>query len=99
MSEAGASVSRILKQYRDLIHRFIIGEISADEFEVDYLARFKGDPNQVIGEEFAILDELFAVVDDYVSDPILRASTGGVSGDELRARARDAYARLFDARE
>jgi hypothetical protein len=89
----------MLEKYRDLIRRFVIGEISADEFETDYLARFKDDPNQVIGEEFDILDELFADVDDYVSDPTLRESTGGISGEELRARARDAYTRLFDARE
>ena len=69
MSEDVASVSRMLERYRDLIHRFVIGEISADEFETDYLARFKDDPNQVIGEEFDILDEPFADVDDYVSDP------------------------------
>ena len=94
-----ASVSRMLEGYRDLIRRFAIGEISADEFETDYLARFKDDPNQVVGEEFDILDELFADVDDYVSDPTLRESAGGISGEELRARARDASARLFDARE
>ena len=97
MSEVDSSVSRMLEQYRDLIRRFVIGDISADEFETDYLARFKDDPNQVIGEEFDILDELFANVDDYVSDPALRESAGGISGEELRARARDAYTRLFDA--
>jgi len=36
-----ASVSRMLEGYRDLIRRFAIGEISADEFETDYLARSK----------------------------------------------------------
>ena len=99
MSEVDASVSRMLINYRDLIRRFVIGDTSADEFETDYLARFKDDPNQVTGEEFDILDELFADVDDYVSDPTLRQSTGGISGEELRARARDAYTRLFDAGE
>jgi PleD family two-component response regulator len=53
----------------------------------------------VAGEEFDVLDALFADVDDYVSDPTLRESTGGISGEELRARTRDAYTRLFDARE
>jgi hypothetical protein len=98
-AEVGASVSRMLETYRDLIRRFVIGDISADEFETDYLGRFKDDPNQVIGEEFDILDGLFADVDDYVSDHTVRQSTGGIRGEELRARARDAYARLFDARE
>ena len=99
MSGGDVSVSRMLETYRDLIRRFVIGDISADEFETDYLTRFKDDPNQVIGEEFDILDELFADVDDYVSDPTLRESTGGISGEELRARARDAYTRLFEARD
>src|SRR5258707_12129149 len=98
-AEHGASWSRMLTNYRGGGGGFVIGNISADEFETDYLARFKDDPNQVIGEEFDILDELFADVDDYVSDPTLRESAGGISGEELRARARDAYARLFDARE
>lgn len=99
MPRDDASVSRMLENYRDLIRRFVNGAISADEFEADYLARFKDDPNQVTGEEFDILDELFADVDDYASDPTLRASTGGISGEDLRARARDAYTRLFDAHE
>ena len=89
----------MLENYRDVIRRFVIGDSSADEFEADYLARFKDDPNQVTGEAFDILDELFADVDDYASDPTLRASTGGISGEDLRARARDAYTRLFDAHE
>jgi hypothetical protein len=49
-----ASVSRMLDNYRELIRRFVIGDSSADEFEKDYLARFKDDPNQVIGDEFGI---------------------------------------------
>jgi predicted RNA-binding Zn ribbon-like protein len=48
MSEVDASVSRMLETYRDLIRRFVIGDTSGDEFETDYLARFKDDPNQVL---------------------------------------------------
>jgi self-protective colicin-like immunity protein len=99
MPGGDGSVSRMLENYRDLIRRFVIGEISADEFETDYLARFKHDPNEVTGQEFDILDELFADVDDYVSDPTLRETTDGVSGEDLKARARDAYSRLFDPHE
>jgi len=89
----------MLETYRDLIRCFVIGDISADEFETDYLARFKDDPNQVTGEEFNILDELFADVEDYSQRSTLRQSTGGIGDEELRARARDAYARLFDTGE
>lgn len=92
------SVSRMLDTYRDLIRRFVIGEVTADEFEVAYLRLFKNDPHQVAGAEFDILDGLFGDVDDYVSDPSLRTSTGDIDGEELRARARDVYARLYDDR-
>lgn len=98
MSDEPARVARMLENYRDLIRRFAIGEISADVFETDFLTRFKNDPHQAIGEKFDILDELFANVDDYVDNPTLREVTGGISGDQLRAQARDAYARLFNDR-
>lgn len=93
-----ANVARMLENYRDIIGSFVTGEISADAFEADFLARFKRDPNQVVGDEFDVLDGLFADVDDYVSDPVLRKRTGGLSGEELRARARDVYVRLFEHR-
>ena len=98
MSDEPARVTRMLENYRDLIRRFAIGEISADVFETDFLTRFKNDRHQAIGDQFDVLDELFADVDDYVGDPALRDTAGGISGDVLRARARDAYARLFDDR-
>ena len=44
-----ARVSRTLENYRDLVRRFVIGDISADEFEADYLTRFNSEPNQPIG--------------------------------------------------
>ena len=91
-----ANVARMLENYRDIIRSFVTGEISADVFEIDFLARFKRDPNQVVGDEFDALDGLFADVDNYVSDPSLRKTTGGLSCEELRARARDVYVRLYD---
>lgn len=98
MNQSVAGMARMLENYQDLIRSFVTGERSADEFEVHFLARFKNDPNQVTGREFDILDELFADVDDYVSDPSLRAKTGGLDGDELQRRARDAYTRLYHDR-
>jgi len=44
-----ARVSRTIEEYRDLFRRFVIGDISADEFEADYLTRFNSEPNQPIG--------------------------------------------------
>jgi hypothetical protein len=85
----------MLATYRKLIRSFVDGGISADEFEARFLSQFKDDRNQVTGDEFDVLDGLFADVDAYVSEPALRASARGISGEELRLRARNAYARLF----
>lgn len=98
MPNDGSGVERMLKNYEELIRRFAFGDMTADEFETDYLARFKADQNQVSGTEFDVLDGLFADVDDYVKDPNLRARVGGLSGEELRTRTRAAYALLFGGR-
>lgn len=95
MTEERQRVERMLQGYRDLIKRFTSGGISAEVFEHDFLERFKNDPNQVVGDEFDVLDELFADVDEYVDDPITRQDTGGISGEELRERAQAAYDRLY----
>lgn len=94
MAEDRQRVALMLQRYRDLIERFASGEISADAFERDYMNRFKTDPHQVVGDEFDVLDQLFADVDDYVGDPVIRQDTGGISGEELRKRAQAAYDRL-----
>ena len=44
MNEISAAVALMLDNYRDLIGSFATGEISADVFERDFLARFKNDP-------------------------------------------------------
>lgn len=90
------SGERLLDDYRDLIRRFAAGEMSADDFEVEFLERFKNDPHQVVGAEFDVLDRLFAEVNDYVGDPSLRKSVGGISGEDLRSRVREVYARLLE---
>lgn len=56
---------------------------------------FKNDQNQVMSEEFEVLDGLFADVDEYVADPQLRTAGGGIDEDELQLRARKAYTRLY----
>ena len=95
MRSNDTAVARMVQNYSPLIKAFIDGRISPEDFETAYLAKFKGDSTQVVGPHFDILDELFADVDDYVSEPGLRERTGGISGEELRVRARSAYARLL----
>lgn len=81
-----SSVERMLNNYRELIRQFTSGQMSADSFAALYTTRFKSDPDQVVGDEFDVLDRLFADVDDYVGDPALRKETRGIDGEELRAR-------------
>jgi hypothetical protein len=85
----------MLDGYQEIIRRFVSGENSAEKFETEYLKKFKYDEAQVPSEEFQVLDSLFADVDDYVSDPELREQVGGLDDEELRARARVAYDRLY----
>jgi hypothetical protein len=94
MTDAEA-VLKMLAGYEPIIRRFIRGELSASEFESNFLSYFKNDRMQVVSEEFEVLDALFADVDEYVADPRLRAAGGGLDGNELRSRARQAYARLY----
>ena len=95
MPENRARISHMLQRYENLIRRFAVGEMNADAFESDFLASFKSDPYQLPGAEFDVLDALFADVDDYVSDSIANPPSGGISGEELRTRARDAYVHLY----
>jgi hypothetical protein len=85
----------MLAGYEPIIRRFISGHMSAGEFESNFLSYFKSDRSQVVSEEFEVLDALFADVDEYVADPRLRAAGGGLAGDALRSRARQAYVRLY----
>lgn len=89
------AIKRMLARYKNPISRFAHGEISASEFESDYLRLFTTDRNQVLGREFNILDRLFSDVDEYTSDPELRSRAGGLNDEELRACAQEAYQKLY----
>ncbi|MDI9932336.1 MULTISPECIES: colicin immunity domain-containing protein [Nocardiaceae] len=95
MAEHQRSVEAMLGQYRELIEKFVKQEISADEFETEYLHTFTKDNFQVQGNEFVLLEKLFFDVDSYVSDPVLRDSPDDLSGEQLRGRAAATFSKLF----
>jgi hypothetical protein len=95
MSSNSTATARMTAKYRDLISDFIDGQLSADNFESMYLKVFKADEDQVPSPEFDVLEKLFFAIDDYVADPELRARVGGLSDDELRARAKEVHAQLY----
>jgi len=98
-----------VSSYVGLIDRFIGREISAPDFEKSFLQAMKSE-RRILGDPvYPILQGLFEDADAYVEQSALRTEpvdlddeqllAGGIRGEELRARARDAYARLFDARD
>lgn len=97
MTDNHDQIKRMLDGYEPIIRQFVDGEVSAENFESAFLTHFKNDRHQVIGEEFDVLDKLFADVDQYVSEPELRETVGGIDADALRARARSVYIRLYNS--
>jgi len=85
----------MVSKYRDIISDFVSGRVSAQDFESAYLRVFKSDKDQVPGREFNVLEKLFFAVDDYVADPELRKKVSGLSDDELRTSAKEAFVQLY----
>lgn len=83
--------------YLDLIRSFAAGTIRAAEFETEYLRLAKSEQKLLPEPIREVTDNLFYDVDEYVEDPQLRAATGGLNDDELRAKAEIAYHKLVDA--
>ena len=86
--------------YGLLLHRFLAGALSAEDFQRAYLERFKNESRELDDSLFEILDELFGDVDAFCADPaLLAALTGAKPGfylDEkvLRAKVMQASQRL-----
>ncbi|MFI1462970.1 colicin immunity domain-containing protein [Nocardia carnea] len=95
MNENSAAIARMVAGYKPILESLLSGKSGADEFGQNYLHHFKNDRNQATGPDFDILDELFASVDDYVSEPALREEVGGIDEKELRVRASEVYGKLF----
>jgi self-protective colicin-like immunity protein len=89
------SVRDVVKPYLRIIDLFVDGQISADQFEEQYLKIFKSEKSIVGGDEFRLLERLFFDVDDYVSSSELRKDVGGLDAEQLRARAAECRDRLL----
>ncbi len=94
MPQASSSADQALSDYLELIEQFVDGRITAERFEAVFLPKFKTETTHLPDDVFNILDGLFGDVDDYVSDPGLRAEAGGLDDEQLRTCARNAYNEL-----
>ena len=61
-----------IEKYVLLITEFVIGVISASQFEQSYLDMFKRENNELPGRIYDVLNSLFLDVDAYCDDPSLR---------------------------
>ncbi|MFC3960206.1 colicin immunity domain-containing protein [Halovivax cerinus] len=67
------SETELTRTYLELIRKFTGGEMTAPEFERQYLDEFKSDRgNFPSGDAFDPYHRLFVAVDAYCSDPELR---------------------------
>ncbi|MBY8863982.1 hypothetical protein K7711_46495 [Nocardia sp. CA2R105] len=94
MPQINSDTNQALSAYLELIGQFVDGNLSAENFESAFLSRFKNETTHFTDDAFNILDGLFGDVDDYVSDPELRAEAGGLDDEQLRTCARNAYTAL-----
>lgn len=59
-------------KYVALIDQFLSRELTADEFEREYLRGFKSEPPGMGVAEFSVLERLFTAVDAFGPDASLR---------------------------
>ncbi|MEB8340160.1 colicin immunity domain-containing protein [Streptomyces endophyticus] len=75
-----------LAPYMTMAEQFVTGHIDALEFEARFWQEFQGS-RDISDADFALVNELFYVVEDFVSDVTAR-DPGDVTERELLAAAR-----------
>jgi len=84
----------VVEEYSAFIRRYTEGEITAAEFSLAYLEKYKeDDPGSTSPELFDALDHLFAEADAYCEDPELR-DEWDIDEEELREAALETLERL-----
>ena len=85
-----------IRDYRDLLERFLARELAVEQFQAMYLAIFKNESRRLDEPEFLLLDELFGDVDSFTADPELLAEQPDFYIDEqtLRAKVRHVAANM-----
>ncbi|MEB8340163.1 colicin immunity domain-containing protein [Streptomyces endophyticus] len=85
--EPSAEPSRALAPYAGMAELFVSGRIDALRFESRFWEEFQGGPQRISDADFAVLNELFYVVEDFVPDVDAR-EPGDVTEPELLAAAK-----------
>ena len=82
--------------YAVLLELFNREAMSADEFELVFLKLYEVDPTDWPPDLFEILEGVFADVDEFCADPLLRERVGGLDAHALRRRCGAAFERLSE---
>ena len=96
---AGPTHPARVREYLALVQTFVDGGLPAAAFESTFRTRYLSDETGWTTAEFDVLDRLFADVDDFVPDDLLRAEAGGLDEAGLRRRAAAALPRLVELSE
>lgn len=78
----------IAADYAVILRDFLDRNITVDELQHSFLTRFKGEEREMSEDLFEALDQAFADIDCYTSDPILLETDPDfyLSEEELRKR-------------
>lgn len=99
MREFPRGTTQDAQPYIALIRSFTEGQITAQQFEERYLRLSKSEEKLLPKAVSKPINEVFYSVDEYVSDPDLRARAGGIDDDQLKEDAAAALAALVSAVE
>lgn len=81
-------------EYRDLMWKYLSGELSVLAFQMSYIDKFKGEKRALDEEMFLLLDELFGDADAYTEDEGLLMEDSKFYLDEQRFKEKVKY--VFD---
>jgi hypothetical protein len=88
-----------IKSYIKLLEQVLSGKLPIENFVTEFFTLAKADKNIYPIEISDILATLFAAVDDYCSDPILRLKVSGATDETtLMKKVRDSYNTLRNFR-
>jgi hypothetical protein len=83
-----------LSSYVALLDQFVASEVTAEQFDLEYLRMFLGDHRMFGDPWYPVLNDLFYACEDYVIQPELRTEPGDLDEAQLLDAARTARARL-----
>jgi hypothetical protein len=83
-----------LTSYLAMMDSLLANEISASDFQKQYLQAIKSESRDIPNNIFEILNWLFVETDFYVEDPSLRDEGEDLDDQQLRQKVREARTKL-----